>query len=270
VSAKSPGGNGHDGVEASDMDPRRYLLGRMSADEEARFERAYLGSDEALEALRAHEDELIEDYLGGALDPADRERFERHFLASPPRIERLVFLRALMDRATLPETAERAAKAPARRPGSRVPAPLAALLAVAAVAGVLLLRSRPAAPPEPEPRTAAAPASIPGRTARLELRQLAVRGSDEAPVLALGGASFVELAVRIGPGSPFPEHRARLVAPDGGDAFVSAWQAVAAGDGLRVLLPASVLREGAQALVVEGRGPSGTEPLESYTFRVRP
>lgn len=255
------------------MDPRRYLLGRMSADEEARFERAYLGSDEALFALRAHEDELVEDYLGGALDPADRERFERHFLASPARLERLVFLRALMDRA-LPGAADVVAKAPAPRPRSRTWAPLAALLATVAVAGVLLLRSRPDAPPAsaPGPVTVAPPVPVPAaaeRTARLELRQLAVRGSDEAPVLALGDASFAELAAPVERGGPFLEHRARVVAPDGSEAFVSAWQAVPAGDGLRVLVPASALKRGAHALVVEGRGPSGTEPLESYAFRVR-
>jgi hypothetical protein len=247
----------------------------MSADEEALFERAYLGSDEALEALRAHEDELVEDYLGGALDAADRERFERHFLASPARLERLVFLRALMDRAALPVAADRAAKAPSRRPRARVSGPLAALLAVAAVAGVLLLRSRPVAPPAsaPEPGTGAASAPVPAaaeRTARLELRQPAVRGSDEAPALALGDASFAELTAPVEPRGPFLEHRARVVAPDGSDAFVSPWQAVAAGDGLRVLVPASALHRGAHALVVEGRGPSGTEPLESYAFRVRP
>jgi hypothetical protein len=241
----------------------------MSADEEARFERAYLGSDEALEALRAHEDELVEDYLRGAFDAADRERFERHFLASPARLERLVFLRALMDRA-LPVAADVVAKAPVRRPRSH--APLAALLAAAAVAGVLLLRSRPDAPPASEPGTVAPPVSVPAaaeRTARLELRQLAVRGSDEAPVLTLGDASFAELAAPVEPGGPFLEHRARVVAPDGSDAFVSAWRAVAAGDRLRVLVPASALHRGAHALVVEGRGPSATEPLESYTFRVR-
>lgn len=256
------------------MDPRRYLLGRMSADEEARFERAYLGSDEALEALRAREDELVEDYLGGALDPADRERFERHFLASPARLERLVFLRALMDRAALPVAADRTAEAPSRRFRARVYGPLAAGLAAAAVAGVVLLRSWPAAPPAsaPAPGTVAPSAPIPAaaeRTARLELRQLAVRGPGEAPVLTLGDASFAELAAPVEPGGPFLEHRARVVAPDGSDAFVSSWQALAAGDGLRVLVPASALRRGAHALVVEGRGPSGTEPLESYAFRVR-
>lgn len=255
------------------MDPRRYLLGRMSAAEEARFERAYLGSDEALEALRAHEDELVEDYLGGALDAADRERFERHFLASPARLERLVVLRVLMDRA-VPAAADGVAKAPARRPRSRAFAPLAALLATVALAGALLLRSRPDAPPAsaPEPGTGAPSAPVPAaaeRTARLELRQLAVRGSDEAPVLTLGDASFAELAAPVEPGGPFLEHRARVVAPDGRDAFVSPWQAVAAGHGLRVLVPAPALHRGAHALVVEGRGPSGTEPLESYAFRVR-
>ena len=84
---------------------RRYLLGGMSEAEEARVERRYLGSDEALEEMRAVEDELIEDYLRSALEPAERSAFERRFLASPARLERLVFLRALSDRTGEPESA---------------------------------------------------------------------------------------------------------------------------------------------------------------------
>ena len=77
-------------------DWRRYLLGTMGEAEEAEVERT-LGSDEALAEIRAHEDALIGEYLHGVLAPEEQAAFETRFLASPERLERLVYLRARQD-----------------------------------------------------------------------------------------------------------------------------------------------------------------------------
>ena len=82
-------------------DWRRYLLGTMGEAEEAAVERT-LGSDEARAEVRAHEDALIGEYLHGVLDPEEQAAFEMHFLASPARLERLVYLRARQDRSPEP------------------------------------------------------------------------------------------------------------------------------------------------------------------------
>ena len=278
MSAKSDGGNGHSRVESEGADLRRYLLGQMSEAEEAGVERAYLGSDDALEALRAREDELIEEYLAGALEPAERERFERLFLASPARLERLVFLRALQDRA-----APRALRlVPAR--GARSWVRAAAGLAVVVAVG-LLARASPGPPAVPGGRARAAG----GRACRLRLaggdaarrprrpRRSCRSGSvsprfagpGTRPVLDPGAAGLAVLEAPLDPRDGFTAHRGRVAAPDGRDAFVSPWQPNRGETTLRVVVPSAALRDGRHVLVVEAQAATGEEPVESYAFRVR-
>lgn len=261
------GGRSRFEAEEGRGDLRRYLLGQMSEAEEAAVERAYLGSDEALEELRAREDELIEEYLAGGLEGAERERFERLFLASPLRIERLVFLRALMDRA---------AKAPLARAGPgrfSLAWRVAAGLAVAVGAGLLVMRtSKPSATTSPASPPAAGPASpapavgAPRRVV-LQLEVPAVREEENVPLLDLGDADEAVLEVPLHARDAFTAHRGRVAAPDGTDAFASPWQP--SRSVLRVVVPSSALRDGRHVLVVEGRAGTGEETVGSYAFRVR-
>jgi len=250
----------------------------MSEGEEARVERAYLASDGALEELRAREDELIEDYLAGVLEPAERDRFERLFLASPARLERMLFLRALRDRAAEPHATP---AAPVRPEGSRVR--MAATLAAVAVAGLLAARvlgTRPTALPGPAPAPSATGVAIPVPArpqvhtpppppVSLRLVAPAVRGAGHVPLLEPGRAAQVALEAPLDPRAGFASHRGRVVAPDGSDAFVSPWQPNRGEAVLRVVLPSSSLRDGRHVLVVEGLTPTSEEPVESYAFRVR-
>lgn len=279
MSAKPNGGNGHSRVESGGS-LRRYLLGQMSEAEEARVEREYLGSDDALEALRALEDELIEEYVAGTLEPAERDRFERLFLASPARLERLVFLRALQDRAA-PRTLH---LVPA--PGARSWARAAASLAVVVAAGLLAARALgprlfPVEGPVPSTRVAGSalsgtPAGAPPETptpppqvVSLRLRQPALRGAGDVPVLDPGAAGLAVLEAPLDPRDGFAAHRGRVAAPDGRDAFVSPWQPNRGETTLRVVVPSGALRDGRHVLVVEAQAARGEEPLESYAFRVR-
>jgi len=98
----------------------RYLLDAetMPAPEVERFEDEYFGVDETFALLLAAEDELIDSYLGGEMNPRDRERFENHFLLSPRRRQKVENARAM--RRVIPEFAvsERSRPEPAtiRRP----------------------------------------------------------------------------------------------------------------------------------------------------------
>jgi hypothetical protein len=276
VSAKSNGGNGHSRVESEGADLRRYLLGQMSEAEESRVERAYLGSDDALEALLARQDELIEEYLAGELEPGERDRFERLFLASPQRLERLVFLRALEDRAA-PRL--RLVPAPGARSWVRAAAGLA-VVAVASLLGVRALGPRPSpvdVPPPPAARVVfGSPAGAPPATptpqpqvVSLRLLQPALRGGGGAPVLDPGAAGLALLEAPLDPRDGFTARRGRVVAPDGRDVFVSPWQPNRGETVLRVVVPSGALRDGLHVLVVEAQVSTGEEPLESYAFRVR-
>jgi hypothetical protein len=277
VTAKSRGENGHYRLEGGGHDVRRYLLGFMSEAEEARVERAYLASDEALEELRVHEDELIEDYLRGALEPGERAAFERLFLASPRRLERLVFLRALQDRAGGDGRA-----AAGRRPVVRPWGLAAAGLGAVAVAGLLAARGSVPSPAGDSPRaTPAKPATatappVPGTEGRpasapalVRLRAPAVRGAGEGPTVDPGSAGHVALEVPLETREAPSAHRGRVVAPDGREVFVSAWQPAREEATLRVLVPAAVLGDGRHVLVVEASDGRIDRVLESYAFRVR-
>lgn len=80
----------------SDQTIIRYLLNELSAEEQARFEEAYLSDQGLFEQVQALEAELIENYVKGDLSGHERRRFERHYLASDQRRARIEAARELV------------------------------------------------------------------------------------------------------------------------------------------------------------------------------
>src|SRR6267143_641182 len=76
-----------------------YLLGVLPEAELERFEQRYLEDETLFEELQEIEDELIDDYVGGALTAEQQAQFEQYFLRSPQRREKLEFARAMTERA---------------------------------------------------------------------------------------------------------------------------------------------------------------------------
>jgi anti-sigma factor RsiW len=74
----------------------RYLLGELSEQEREQVEERYFEDGKFFESLLVAEDELIDDYVRGALTDADRARFERHYLRAPERRERVEFAASLL------------------------------------------------------------------------------------------------------------------------------------------------------------------------------
>jgi hypothetical protein len=75
---------------------RRYLLGDiLSPEEQECIEGSFFESDECVDHLAEVEDDLIDEYIRGELDPVDRGRFEGHFLASSRRRGRYEVMRTL-------------------------------------------------------------------------------------------------------------------------------------------------------------------------------
>jgi hypothetical protein len=68
---------------------RRYLLGELTEDEEARQEERLFTEQDYFDRLLLVEDDLIDEYVSGTLSGQDKERMERRFLASPARQEKL-------------------------------------------------------------------------------------------------------------------------------------------------------------------------------------
>jgi hypothetical protein len=76
---------------------RQYLLGRLDGQTEleANLSDGILFDDEMGEIVDSVEDEIIEDYLDGSLDSADRSAVDQYFLQPPQRKEKLRFAKLL-------------------------------------------------------------------------------------------------------------------------------------------------------------------------------
>jgi hypothetical protein len=74
---------------------KSYLLGQMLEPEETEVEARLLTDREFYDELSIVEDELVDQYLGGALSDSERASFESHFVVSPERQQKVRFARAL-------------------------------------------------------------------------------------------------------------------------------------------------------------------------------
>ena len=83
-----------------------YLLNELSAEDQARFEEAYLRDGSLFEQVQALEEELIEDYVKGDLSGDERHRFELHYLASDQRRARVETARQLVEVCSLKSPAQ--------------------------------------------------------------------------------------------------------------------------------------------------------------------
>ena len=73
---------------------RDYLLGGLSGEEREQVELRLLAEQDYYDHLLASEDELVDQYVRGALAPGEKRRFEERFLASPARQQDLRFASA--------------------------------------------------------------------------------------------------------------------------------------------------------------------------------
>jgi hypothetical protein len=76
---------------------RQYLLGRLDDKKELEEQLSHeiCVNDDLSETVESIEEEIIEDFLDGTLDPADKEAVDGHFLRPPERKEKLRFARIL-------------------------------------------------------------------------------------------------------------------------------------------------------------------------------
>ncbi len=72
-----------------------YLLGELKPEDQQRLEQRLMIDTAVFEELQRAEDELIDDYLRGALSGRERERFETFFLLAPERLQKLSFAKTL-------------------------------------------------------------------------------------------------------------------------------------------------------------------------------
>ena len=76
---------------------RQYLLTGSSGLQDDQFEEWLMVDSYAFEEVEIAEEELIDDYLQGALVESEKEQFLNHFLSSSQRIKKLKVAQALFE-----------------------------------------------------------------------------------------------------------------------------------------------------------------------------
>jgi hypothetical protein len=276
---------------------RRYLLGRATDEEASAIEEAYFNDDETVDRIALAEDEMIEEYLEGALAADDRERFERVYLASPRHRDRVELIRRLMAIASRAASAAPAGAQPGPPPfiASSRRAILGALAAAAVVALAVAAfwarggTSPPAATTAAgEPKGSTAPADRPAasqtrdrepralpKTFAMSLSPIAVRSAGAAPSLVVpSDATTVALRLEGDDRAAAGAVPARAVVrtADG----TSVWEGPAAapdranGGGAIIEIPADRLRVDDYVIVLFATRPGGGEVEQArYVLRVR-
>src|ERR1700746_3310709 len=76
---------------------REYLLGRLDNEKELEEQLSHdiFSNDELAEMVESIEEEIIEEFLDGTMDSADKDAFNTYFLRPPERKERLRFAKLL-------------------------------------------------------------------------------------------------------------------------------------------------------------------------------
>ena len=75
----------------------KFFLGKMAEEELFAFENEFVTNPELLAEMRAFEDDLIEKYVRGFMDSAEKAEFETHFLNTEKRRKKVEFSRQLIN-----------------------------------------------------------------------------------------------------------------------------------------------------------------------------
>jgi len=263
---------------------RRYLLGAATEEEAAAIEIEYLRREPVLDRVAVIEEELIEDFLAGALPPADRDRFERVYLASAAHRRRVDIIRRLNS-----ASASGAAAAPSARAGAtwRVALALAATV-VLAVSGFWWMRTvagrrdsvdqrgrPPTSAARPGPQPAGDGARPAPRIFALTLSPLATRSAGDARRIVIPAdvdTVAVDLETDSGTAGP-PPTRAALRTVGGDPIWEGAAGAppagAASGVAARIEVPASLLRPDDYVITLLVAGPTGNVTERArYVLRI--
>jgi hypothetical protein len=86
-------------AETSNQDDllTRYLLGDVSDADRTAVEQKYFIDEAGIDQLLRAEDELIDDYVSGVLNPSQRKLFETYFLCTNERRRRLATVKSIVE-----------------------------------------------------------------------------------------------------------------------------------------------------------------------------
>ena len=214
---------------------RRYLLGVTDERESAAIEQRFLDDPDTLDEVAVLEDDLIEDYLEGSLEPTALAQFERHYLAAPRHRARVETVRRLIaasrDATGEPRTVETSVPRAAPRWSGWLSLATAAVLAFVVAGAIWTYRASPnnaptATAPIPstsvagQPPSPQAPPAAP-RVFAFSVSPVGVRSGDNRPSLVVpDGVDVVALDLERGDGDErLRAPRAVVRTVSGGDAW---------------------------------------------------
>ena len=249
---------------------RRYLLGLAEDLEQQQVEDALLADDAGTRQIAIVEDELVEQYLGGELNRAEKAAFETHFLAHNTRRENLRFAKALQQYIKdHPEPAT----TPSRTAWFTMPRfALAAAVLVILAAAWLAVINRPSAPVQTAQNQAVpAEKAVPAYPYVLALSPVLLRGAGSEPVLDQRPASeSIEIRLALPQGtSEFTSYSATLATVEGRE--IARQSGLKAENGsVTLMVPTSSLARGDWRVALSGTTSKGkTAAISSYYFRAR-
>lgn len=251
---------------------KQYLLGTLDPESSELLEERLLKDENLLEEVSAAENDMVHEYLTGALSEQDKERFVSHFLSTPERQRKLKFFSTLQKTLkrlpaepddALPRSWKRFLPAFLRDDSLWPKLSLAAVTVLLFfVASWLAARSW---------RERAGNPTLASVTYRLS--PSGMRETGELTKVALpAGARAAELLLPLAQ-DEYTAYRATLVADGNVERFAREdLQATTTTDNKRVvrfLVPAEVLTRGEYRVKLSGLGTDRSwEGVETYPFRV--
>ena len=272
----------------SDALLRQFLLGRVTDEERQRIESLFLTDTEAKERIIAAEQELIDDYLEGALTTQDQKQFHLHYGQTPEQQQKLRIARSIRkwaaaerattDHISVTSTGWGVVGQRLRSKGALVPAiALAAMILIVAaiwLRGIMEQRNgrlsveqelaqlnSPSELREPLPRTPS-----------LDLSPVIVRGAEQQAEIKLRSATkIVELRLPWIQKERYPVYQAEI-RPLGTNESFTIRNLPANNDrgyAVRLRVPTSMLRRGQYQVRLTGIAGAGAPSItEEYTFVV--
>lgn len=287
-------------INGAQPDLRDFILRRLEDEDREKIEEALFADDSLFESLVEEENDLIDDWARGDLDPEEGRLVEKTIGATPRGAGRLRFAQRFVAAAAAADLAP--VTGFRRRSAAWVPVAAAAGLAVV-VAGLWITQNRsdqgvdgrpagrqathrplqrpaPApAPPisetpsrtiagNPAPAPSIADSAAPAAAARLALSLAVVRGEEREAAIEIAPSQPLEVSILLDPLDRYETYAVTVRGPDGSVIHSSpAVQPVSTADTptVQVGIPADQLSEGPHEVAVSADGID----LGWVTFRVR-
>lgn len=252
---------------------REFLLGKVNDEERGRIEDLFLIDPQAKERVLGVEQDLIEDYLEGALTTADRERFVLRYAQTAEQRRRLRITKSIKDWAI----AEAASSAPAKTSGwsgffglrSAFAIPIAATaMIVIVVAAIWLSRRAGNSAIEQELAQLNAATTLREGPVSLELSPVTVRSAESQGQLNTRPANgIVELRLLWIQKEHYPSYQATIHRVGDNQSYtVPNLQPESDGKAIRLKLPTHFLTRGTYQINLSANASANS--AEEYQFTI--